>query len=433
TSSGSRWPRWSCRPSWSSCTAGGPAPSRRSLWSASRAASSSTPRSTACTRYSPMPTRRTCGRRAPVLRSASAEAARCWRRSWPDSCSRAGCPCRSSPRSWPAGRWSLRSCSCSSSSMPRRRRRSKQKKSRRRRRRYPQSRSPGRRRPPDAARSARAEAARCGRAAVRLKGTRRKLCPFFYAPGRASSKRRGGQISNAEGQAASGRRHELGVAWTEQIGQTPLEFQPGSRWAYSALAGFDVLSRIVEVASGQTFDAFLRERVFGPLGMRDTTFWPTSAQRERLASSYVARDGQLVPRPNPDSMSGERYFSAAGGLMTTAEDYARFAMMLANDGELDGVRILSPRSVEMMRSIFVPDTVPGRQPGEAFGLGVRVIENPAERRTWLSEGSFGWSGAYGTHFWVSPRERLVAILLAQTSVRALRDDFETAVMQAVAD
>lgn len=242
-----------------------------------------------------------------------------------------------------------------------------------------------------------------------------------------------GQISNAEGQAASSRRHELGVAWTELLGQVPLEFQPGSRWAYSALAGFDVLSRIVEVASGQTFDAFLRERVFGPLGMRDTTFWPTPAQRERLASSYVARDGQLVPRPNPDSMSGERYFSAAGGLMTTAEDYARFAMMLANDGELDGVRILSPRSVEMMRSIFVPDTVPGRQPGEAFGLGVRVIENPAERRTWLSEGSFGWSGAYGTHFWVSPRERLVAILLAQTSVRALLDDFETAVMQAVAD
>ncbi|HEX6992970.1 MAG TPA: serine hydrolase domain-containing protein [Gammaproteobacteria bacterium] len=180
-------------------------------------------------------------------------------------------------------------------------------------------------------------------------------------------------------------------------------------------------------------DEFLRERVFGPLGMTDTTFWPTAAQRERLASSYVSRDGELVPRPNPDSMSGERYFSAAGGLMTTAEDYARFAMMLANDGELDGVRILSPRSVEMMRSIFVPDTLPGRQPGEAFGLGVRVIENPAERRTWLSEGSFGWSGAYGTHFWVSPRERLVAILLAQTSVRPLLDDFETAVMQAVVD
>lgn len=194
-----------------------------------------------------------------------------------------------------------------------------------------------------------------------------------------------------------------------------------------------MLSRIVEVASGQTFDAFLRERVFGPLGMTETTFWPTAAQRVRLVSSYVAQNGELAPRPNPDSMSGERYFSAAGGLMTTAEDYARFAMMLAAGGELDGVRILSPRSVEMMRSVFVPDTWPGRQPGEGFGLGVRVIENAAARRTWLSEGSFGWSGLYGTHFWVSPREKLVGILLAQTSVRALLDDFETAVMQAVVD
>ena len=242
-----------------------------------------------------------------------------------------------------------------------------------------------------------------------------------------------GQLSNQGAQGASERRHELGVAWTEQIGQAPLEFQPGSRWAYSALAGFDVLSRIVEVASGHTFDAFLRDRVFGPLAMDDTSFWPTAEQRQRVASSYVPRDGKLAPRPNPDSMSGERYFSAAGGLMTTAEDYARFAMMLANEGELDGVRILSPRSVEMMRSVFIPDTLPGRQPGEGFGLGVRVVDDPVERRTWLSKGSFGWSGLYGTHFWVSPEENLVGIVLAQTSVRALLDDFETAVMQAVVD
>ncbi len=240
-----------------------------------------------------------------------------------------------------------------------------------------------------------------------------------------------GALSNSGAQGASERRYELGVAWTEQIGQAPLEFQPGARWAYSALAGFDVVSRIVEVVSGQTFDAFLRERVFDPLGMADTTFWPTPAQRERLASSYVARDGELSARPNPDSMSGDRYFSAAGGLMTTAEDYARFAMMLANDGEFEGVRILSPRSVELMRSVFVPDTWPGRQPGEAFGLGVRVVTDPAQRATWLSNGSFGWSGLYGTHFWISPRENLVGILLAQTSVLSLRDDFETVVMQAV--
>ncbi|HEX7080794.1 MAG TPA: serine hydrolase domain-containing protein [Gammaproteobacteria bacterium] len=140
-----------------------------------------------------------------------------------------------------------------------------------------------------------------------------------------------------------------------------------------------------------------------------------------------------MPREDPDSMSGERYFSAAGGLMTTAEDYARFAMMLANGGELNGRRILSPRSVEMMRSVFVPDTLPGRQPGEGYGLGVRVVTDPAKRGTWLSEGSFGWSGFYGTHFWVDPQKDLVAIILAQTSVRSMLDDFETAVMQAVVE
>jgi CubicO group peptidase (beta-lactamase class C family) len=150
-------------------------------------------------------------------------------------------------------------------------------------------------------------------------------------------------------------------------------------------------------------------------------------------TSYIERNNELAPRENPDSMSGERYFSAAGGLMTTASDYAQFAMMLANGGELNGRRILSPRSVEMMGSVFIPDTLPGRQPGEGYGLGVRVVTDPAARGTWLSEGSFGWSGFYGTHFWVDPRQNLVGVILAQTSVRPLLDDFETVVMQAVVE
>jgi len=242
-----------------------------------------------------------------------------------------------------------------------------------------------------------------------------------------------GQIGNFAGRAASATRHDAGVAWTEALGAAPLDFQPGTRWAYSALAGFDVLSRIVEIASGQTFDRFLRERVFAPLGMSDTSFWPTPEQRQRLVTTYVSRNGELVPREDPDSMSGERYFSAAGGLMTTARDYARFAMMLANGGELDGTRILSRRSVELMGSVFIPDTLPGRRSGEGFGLGVRVVSDPALRATWLSEGSFGWSGLYGTHFWVDPKENLVGIILAQTSVRSMLDDFETVVMQAVVE
>jgi CubicO group peptidase (beta-lactamase class C family) len=242
-----------------------------------------------------------------------------------------------------------------------------------------------------------------------------------------------GPISGSVAQAPFNRRHEEGLLWTEALGAAPLEFQPGTRWAYSAVGGFDVLSRIVEIASGQTFDEFLRERVFGPLGMNDTSFWPDASRRARLAGSYVPREGKLVARENPDSMSGEKYFSAAGGLMTTARDYAQFAMMLANGGELNGRRILSRRSIEMMRSVFVPDTLPGRQAGEGFGLGVRVITDPAARGTYLSEGSFGWSGVYGTHFFVDPEQNVVGIILAQTSVLSMLYDFETLVMQAIAE
>jgi len=240
-----------------------------------------------------------------------------------------------------------------------------------------------------------------------------------------------GPISNDAGRALRDRRHEDGLAWVEALGEAPLEFQPGSRWAYSALAGFDVLSRIVEIASGHDFNAFLKERIFGPLAMHDSFFWPNAAQRERLVSSYIRGTDGLEHRENPNSMSGERYFSGAGGLMSTAEDYAQFAMMLANRGSLNGVRLLSPRSVEFMSSMHIPDTLPGRNPGEGYGLSVRVVNDPVKRGTMLTEGAFGWSGAYGTHFFVDPTENLVGIMLIQTPIRAMRPDFENAVMQAL--
>jgi CubicO group peptidase (beta-lactamase class C family) len=242
-----------------------------------------------------------------------------------------------------------------------------------------------------------------------------------------------GPMGNSAGNAAFSKRHEVGLKWTEELGATPLEFQPGTRWAYSAVAGFDALARIVEIASGQEYGAFLEQRLFGPLGMRDVTFWPSAEQRARLATVYQRRDGALVASENPDSMSGQKYHGGGGGIMTTAETYAQFAMMLANGGELKGARILSPRTVELMGSEFIASTLPGRPAGEGYGLGVRVVTNSAARGTWLSDGSFGWSGAYGTHFWVDPKENLVGILLAQTSNRALLSDFENAVMQAVID
>jgi CubicO group peptidase (beta-lactamase class C family) len=248
-----------------------------------------------------------------------------------------------------------------------------------------------------------------------------------------------GPHGNAGGQASFRRRHEIGLAWVDNLGtESVLEFQPGTRWAYSPVAGLDISNRVVEVVTGKPFNEFIQERLFRPLKMKETVYWPSAAQRERLATAYTFTNGQLTKNPDPDSMSSPVYFSGGGGLMSTAESYARFAMMLANGGELEGARILSPATVALMGSRIIPDSLPGRRPGEGYGLGVRHIDDRAARRTLLSNGSFGWSGAYGTHFWVDPSKRLAAILLVQTPSpgppgEGRTEDFETVVMQALTD
>jgi CubicO group peptidase (beta-lactamase class C family) len=242
-----------------------------------------------------------------------------------------------------------------------------------------------------------------------------------------------GPVGNAAGAQISANRRVEGLKYTEALGTTPLEFQPGTRWAYSAVAGFDVLSHVVEIASGKTFNEFINERIFKPVGAKEIFFWPSAAQRERLVTSYLRAPNGLTVRDNPDSMSSQSYFSGAGGLMATAESYARFAMMLANQGESNGVRLLAPRTVELMGSAYIPDTLPGRAAGEGYGLSVRSITDPVARRTSLSKGAFGWSGAYGTHFFVDPEKRLVGVMMIQTPIVQMREDFENAVMQAVID
>lgn len=218
-----------------------------------------------------------------------------------------------------------------------------------------------------------------------------------------------------------------------RLAQTPLEFQPGTRWMYSASDGFDPLGRIIEIASGQPLNVFLKQHIFDPLEMSDADYWPTDAQMPRLVSVYrkTAKGLEKTPLEASLSMSSKVYFGSGGGIITDIDDYSHFAQMLLNGGELYGHRLLSPLTVKLMSSVHVPDTLPGRSPGEGFGLTVRVVQDAVGGNIRISDGSFGWSGVYGTHFWVDPKEDIVAVMMCQTSVGPMRNEFENAVMQAI--
>jgi CubicO group peptidase (beta-lactamase class C family) len=225
--------------------------------------------------------------------------------------------------------------------------------------------------------------------------------------------------------------------YVARAAKAPLDFQPGTKWVYSGLAGIDTLARVVEVASGQPFDQFLQKRIFGPLGMTDTFFQVPSDAADRLA--IIHRPGRdKIEKVAPSFGFGKGYFSGAGGLVSKAEDYFRFAQMLENGGEFNGHRLLSPRAVELMSSNHVGDMFVGqlgRPPGMGFGMTVEVVTDPVKASTFRSAGSFGWDGAFGTHFWVDPKAKLVAVLLVQAPAgpvtRGVQQDFETTVMQAI--
>jgi len=242
-----------------------------------------------------------------------------------------------------------------------------------------------------------------------------------------------GPMSNSTAQAPGVARKPTDklADYIPRLGGSALEFQPGSRWAYREQAGFDTLGRRVEIASGIPLDQFFRQRIFDPLGMKDISFWPSEQQWPRVASVYTRGANGLQKNQNPNGMSSQVYFTGSGGLISTAEDYIPYGVMLANGGQLNGKRLLSPKTIEMMRSVHVSDTLPGRQPGEGYGLSVRVVNDHAKRGTLLSDGSFGWSGAYGTHFFVDPKEQVVAVLMVQTSNQEVSLDFENMVMQSI--
>jgi CubicO group peptidase (beta-lactamase class C family) len=241
-----------------------------------------------------------------------------------------------------------------------------------------------------------------------------------------------GPMGNSDIEKVARKDGETLAQYIPRLGGTALEFQPGSRWAYSGGAAFETLGRVVEIVSGLPLDRFFRERIFDPLGMKDIAFWPTSPQWTRVASVYQrGANGLTKQTPANDTMSRGVYFRGSGGLYSTAEDYIPFGVMLANMGEFGGKFLLGRKTVEMMTAAHVPDTLQGRPAGEGYGLSVRVVTDHSRRGTMLSDGTYGWTGAQGTHFFVDPKEKLVGVLMVQTSIGEMQRDFEDLVAQSV--
>lgn len=196
---------------------------------------------------------------------------------------------------------------------------------------------------------------------------------------------------------------------TEFLSHTCLSFEPTTYQYYSATAAFDVAARMVELTSGMPFDRFVEENIFRPCGMTDTTFAPTQEQWSRMVVMHNRQDGKSVDAPTVPGCVFEDFpvtwFSGGAGLAATMPDYVRFAEMLCRGGVAEGGRVLSERLVKAMGTATVPETVMPKP--QQWGLGVRVITGDYQ----MPLGCFGWSGAYGTHFWVDPANRITAVYM----------------------
>jgi CubicO group peptidase (beta-lactamase class C family) len=198
----------------------------------------------------------------------------------------------------------------------------------------------------------------------------------------------------------------------------PLQFAPGSKWSYCN-SGINTLGRIVEVVSGRRYETFLQHRVFNPLGMKDTTFWPTPAQAKRLAKSYQpTASGSGLEETEIFFIKGRlsdrtRTPMPAGGLFSTAPDIARFYQMMLNGGEWRGRRRLSREAVVQLTRTQTGDLRTGFTDGMSFGLGFAVVKQPQGVTAMLAPGTFGHGGAYGTQSWADPQKDMIYVLMIQ--------------------
>jgi len=226
------------------------------------------------------------------------------------------------------------------------------------------------------------------------------------------------------------RDHPTLTDFTTKLGKIPLQYEPGERWHYSV--SVDVQGALIERLSGQKFSEFLNERIFEPLGMPDTSFTIRPDKRDRFAQLYA-------PKGTPGGLNaflstsagtelevadefanrgfepGATFESGGGGLISTAMDYLRFSQMLLNGGELDGVRILAPRTVELMSRDHMADVKVGfGGKGSGFGLDFGVVLDPGASGDVGSAGEYNWGGAAGTRFWIDPQQQLIGVFMVQS-------------------
>tara|TARA_B100001964_G_scaffold86982_1_gene97904 strand:- start:133 stop:1347 length:1215 start_codon:yes stop_codon:yes gene_type:complete len=219
-------------------------------------------------------------------------------------------------------------------------------------------------------------------------------------------------------------------AFVTELGQVPLQYEPGTRWHYSV--SVDVQGRVVEAVSGMSFGEFLKKRLFTPLGMKDTGFIVPKDKLDRFAQIYspegTSEGSDLFLRRNTSTklvrsperidegyMEGATFEGGGGGMVSTARDYLRFSQMMLNGGELDGVRILSPKTVELMTTNHLGDLPMGfGRTGVGFGLGFAVTLNQGDIGELGSTGEYNWGGAAGTKFWIDPQENLIGLFMVQS-------------------
>ena len=204
-----------------------------------------------------------------------------------------------------------------------------------------------------------------------------------------------------------------------EFAKQPLEFEPGSKWQYSN-TGLATLGRIAEAAADQPYESFLEQRLFRPLGMKDTFIFPPAEKIDRIAMVYVYRDGKLQ-KAGPETLGGDpwqyrkaaKYSGPEFALYSTAPDLAHFYQMIANGGTYQGRRYLSKASIDVMSQVHTGDLQAGHNPGTAFGLTWEVVKDHTGSLALLSPGTFKHGGAFGTHGWIDPQKKIVGVFLIQ--------------------